>query len=45
MWFIFFIVAMVATILVLVFCMIELNTLEKDTERFVTDLKKYYGIE
>ncbi|MDD5674691.1 MAG: hypothetical protein PHC61_11045 [Chitinivibrionales bacterium] len=45
MWFIFFIAAMVVTIVIIVFCMIELNALEKDTENFVTDAKKHYGIE
>ena len=45
MWFIFFIAALVVTMLVLVVCMIELNSLEKETESFVTDLKKHYGIE
>ena len=45
MWLIFFITALIVTIIILVLCMIELNTLEKETELFVSDLKKYYGIE
>jgi hypothetical protein len=45
MWLFFFFAAIIATILILVLCMIELNTLEKETENFVADLKKYYGLE
>jgi hypothetical protein len=45
MWLFFFFAAVIATVLILVVCMIELNTLEKETDGFVTELKKHYGIE
>ncbi len=45
MWIIFFIIALLAAIILFVHINLELNALEKNIDGVIAELRKHYGLE
>jgi hypothetical protein len=45
MWLIFFVIALVAAIVLFIHINLELNALSKSVDTIVTDIRKHYGLE
>lgn len=45
MWFVFFIIALVAAIVLFIHINLELNSLAKSIDTVVAEIRKHYGLE